>query len=576
MMNLVKRSGRHMDPRRCGRLRPGALALAALGLAVVFSLGAPPAPALATVPAVANVVAVQRMGTQLVDVSYDVLDTDGHAITVGLSVSPDGDGSFPVPGVTVSGDAGAGILSGTGRQIVWDAGADYPGHVGDTYVVKVTADDGQGVDGMVWIPAGNVRLGQAGIAEPVSDVYVEGFYIDTFEVSNAKYKAFIDAGGYTTEAYWNPAGWAWRVASNITLPANWDSNTYHGGGIAGNEEFPVNGVSWFEADAYCRWAGGRLPTEVEWEKAAKGGCETHGDPGQCDASDNPTYPWGEGISGLQANYWGSGDPYENNGWTTPVGYYDGSNHGGYQTINSSSPYGLYDVAGNVWEWCSTEYAGYPYDPNDGRENPPEFYSECCRVLRGGSYGYVGYYLRSAFRNYDYALPDFRYGCFFGFRCVRSGSAGMGWDVSAPFHLDTSTGACCTSAGTCTFTFQTGCATPSIWQGETTTCSPSPCLPSSAHGRANDLTLSVQAAPSPSTGDVRIVYQVPRPTTVSLRIFDASGRLVRQLVNDLRVAGEYSIAWDGRDDAGQGLPSGVYWTRMETAEGKATGTVILAR
>jgi formylglycine-generating enzyme required for sulfatase activity len=273
---------------------------------------------------------------------------------------------------------------------------------------------------MVWIPAGSVRLGQVGIAEPVNDFYVAGFYIDVYEVSNAKYKAFIDAGGYTTEAYWNSVGWAWRVANSITLPEYWNDPTYHGGGIAGNEQFPVSGVSWFEADAYCRWAGGRLPTEAEWEKAAKGGCETHGDPGTCDASDTPTYPWGEGITGPQANYYGSGDPYEGNGGTTPVGYYDGTNHGGYQTINSPSPYGLYDVAGNVWEWCSTRYAAYPYNPNDGRENPPASYSECCRVRRGGSCNDDDgvSYLRCAYR--FGADPNFRYR-YIGFRCVRTGS-----------------------------------------------------------------------------------------------------------------------------------------------------------
>ena len=276
--------------------------------------------------------------------------------------------------------------------------------------------------GMVWIPAGNVRLGQDGIAEPVNDFNVAGFYIDIYEVSNAEYKTFIDAGGYTTEAYWNPVGWAWRVSNGIMLPNFWSNSTRHGGGIAGMGQFPVNGVSWFEADAYCRWAGKRLPTEAEWEKAAKGGCETHGDPGQCDASDTPTYPWGEGITGPQANCVESGDPYDHDGAgygsTTPVGYYDGSNHGGYQTINSPSPYGLYDVAGNVLEWCSTKRADYPYAPNDGRENPPVFYDECCRVLHGGSYGLSGFILQSAYRYYY--DPRTR-GDSVGFRCVRTGS-----------------------------------------------------------------------------------------------------------------------------------------------------------
>ena len=270
---------------------PAARALTALALATVIVPGAIPTPALAATPQVTNVVAVQRFGTKLVDVTYDVLDADGHAVTVALYISPDGGVSFPIQGVTVTGDVGAGVLSGMGRHIVWDAGADYPGNVGDTYAPKVTADDGQTPTGMVWIPAGNVRLGQVGIAEPVNNFYVRGFYIDIYEVSNVKYKVFIDAGGYTTQAYWNPVGWAWRVANSITLPANWNSPTNHGGGIAGNEQFPVAAVSWFEADAYCRWAGVRLPTEAEWEKAAKGGCETHGDPGTCDASDTPTYPW---------------------------------------------------------------------------------------------------------------------------------------------------------------------------------------------------------------------------------------------------------------------------------------------
>ena len=412
MMNLATRSDYSAPLPRPFRSSVGALVLA-----TALVLSATPGPALSAVPAVTNVVAVQRTGTQLVDVTYDLSDADGHAMTVGLYFSPDGGLSFPVHCLTVSGDAGPGVLSGTGRHIIWDAGVDYPGHVGETYVVKVIAEDGVGHDGMVWIPAGPVRLGQAGIAEPVNDFYVESFYIDIYEVSNARYKAFIDAGGYATAAYWNPVGWAWREANSITLPAHWNDIVYHGGGVAGNEQFPVNCVSWWEADAYCRWAGGRLPTEAEWEKAAKGGCEIHGDPGQCDISDTPTYPWGEGINGPRANYWGSGDPYENYG-TTPVGYYDGSTHGGYQTVDSPSPYGLYDAAGNVWEWCSTAWAAYPYDPNDGRESPPVISSECFRVLRGGSYSGHDYDLRCAYRNSGSGCPDYRYSLL-GFRCART-------------------------------------------------------------------------------------------------------------------------------------------------------------
>jgi iron(II)-dependent oxidoreductase len=380
---------------------------------IAVILGAPLL-GVAALPQVTNVVASQRAGTKLVDVTYNLYDPDGHAMTVNLYLSPDGGLSYSVHCVAVTGDVGGNISSGTGKHIEWDAGADYPSHVGSNYVVKVTASDGTSHGGMVWVPAGYVRMGLPDVVTPVHDVYVEGFYMDVREVSNAEYKEFIDAGGYTTQAWWNPVGWAGRVASSITLPYDWNNATYHGGGIPGNGDFPVTGVSWWEADAYCRWAGKRLPTEAEWEKAAKGGCETHGDPGQCDASDTPTFPWGEAISGPRANYYGSGDPYDNN--TTPVGYYDGSNHGGYQTQDSPSPYGLYDVAGNVWEWCSTKYAAYPYNPSDGRENPPATYNDCCRVLRGGSWIYNTGFLRCAYRlNYD---PRSR-GCLVGFRCAKN-------------------------------------------------------------------------------------------------------------------------------------------------------------
>jgi formylglycine-generating enzyme required for sulfatase activity len=271
-------------------------------------------------------------------------------------------------------------------------------------------------DGMVWIPPGNVRLGQTGVTEPVHDFHVEGFFIDVYEVTNAQYREFIDAGGYETEAHWDSVGWLWKMANNITLPLHWDEVAHHGGGIPGNETFPVTGVSWYEADAYCRWAGKRLPTEAEWEKAAKGGCEMHGDFGQCDDDDTPSYPCGEAICGREANYWNSGDPYDRRGYSTPVGYYNGSNRGGYQTMEYVSPYGLYDACGNAWEWCGARYVANSGAPIEGSEDPPLTSDENLRGLRGGSWFH--YFSKVALRSaYRATRPPHKRFSYYGFRCA---------------------------------------------------------------------------------------------------------------------------------------------------------------
>jgi len=158
---------------------------------------------------------------------------------------------------------------------------------------------------------------------------------------------------------------------------------------AGYDNHPMVQVTWFGAKAYCEFYGGRLPTEAEWEKAARG-------------TDGRPFPWGDIIARNRANFYDSRDPFEKGlgkqGDTTPVGFYNGSTYDGYQTLDSPSPYGVYDMAGNVWQWTADIYEGIHY-----------------RVMRGGSKGNYDYNLRVWTRN-D-ARPDY-YSSEVGFRCVR--------------------------------------------------------------------------------------------------------------------------------------------------------------
>ncbi len=158
---------------------------------------------------------------------------------------------------------------------------------------------------------------------------------------------------------------------------------------AGYENHPVVAITWFGAKAYCEYYGWHLPTEVEWEKAARG-------------TDGRAYPWGNDIALNQANFYASRDPFEAGlgaqGNTTPVGFYNGKAYNGYQTLDAPSPYGVYDMAGNVWQWTADVYEGLHY-----------------RYMRGGSKGNYEYNLRVWSRNS--AEPDY-YGPSTGFRCVR--------------------------------------------------------------------------------------------------------------------------------------------------------------
>ncbi|MBP7964266.1 MAG: SUMF1/EgtB/PvdO family nonheme iron enzyme [Caldilineaceae bacterium] len=164
--------------------------------------------------------------------------------------------------------------------------------------------------------------------------------------------------------------------------------------LAAYANHPMNMVTWFGANAYCEYYSTRLPTEIEWEKAARGTeiVDEHGLP----------FPWGQEIAANNANYYSSFDLFEKMfgklGNTTPVGFYNGQTYDGYETLDSASPYGLYDMAGNVWQWMGDDYADQHY-----------------RHMRGGSFYSYEVDLR-VWKN-NSAGPQ-HYAPSIGFRCAK--------------------------------------------------------------------------------------------------------------------------------------------------------------
>lgn len=161
--------------------------------------------------------------------------------------------------------------------------------------------------------------------------------------------------------------------------------------VAGYENHPMTNVAWFGAWGYCGYYGFSLPTELEWEKAGRG------------SADGRPFPWGDEIARNNANFYASRDPFEDmssfGSRTTPVGFYNGNTYDGYVTLDSASPYGLYDMAGNVWQWTSDVYEGQHY-----------------RYMRGGSKDTYDMDLRVWVRNN--ATPTY-YSPGVGFRCLRN-------------------------------------------------------------------------------------------------------------------------------------------------------------
>ena len=265
--------------------------------------------------------------------------------------------------------------------------------------------------GMVLIPGGEFEMGRhvgSGDSDelPLHDVYVDSFYMDIYEVTNSAYCTYLNSANSQGLIEVRDGGVVYPMGGSDPYcdtheygdhhsRIHWDGDTFTI--TADKEDHPMLQVSWYGAAAYANWRsaqdgrdlcynlstwecdfdanGYRLPTEAEWEYACRGG----------EHEPYYRYPWGDDLDGSMANYWMSGDPYETGDqpWTTPVGYYDGG-----QTPPGSdmaNGYGLYDVVGNVWEWCNDWYGETYYDssPYDNPQGPA---SGTDRVVRGNCWG----------------------------------------------------------------------------------------------------------------------------------------------------------------------------------------------
>ncbi len=251
-----------------------------------------------------------------------------------------------------------------------------------------TGKDGQV---MVQVPAGEFRMGSSAeqvaslgnqftllpdalqSESPQQTLSLSEVFIDQTPVTNAEYKKFLDA---------NPDRAVPYLDLTFVQQWNWDqtARTFPNG----RDQYPVVLVTWFDAAAYCKWADARLPTEAEWEKAARG-------------TDGRIWPWGNAWELSRAN-----TVEEKIGDATPVG----------QFAKGASPYGALDMVGNVWQWTSTLDKPYPYNATDGREDPN---AAGLRITRGGAWLFGAAVTRTATRNRF--APDAK-SASIGFRCAQ--------------------------------------------------------------------------------------------------------------------------------------------------------------
>jgi iron(II)-dependent oxidoreductase len=208
---------------------------------------------------------------------------------------------------------------------------------------------------------------------PRHQVYLDAFYIDKYEVTNALYARFVQATR--------------RLASRLS-----DKHQFN------QPQQPVVGVTWHDAQAYCTWAGKRLPTEAEWEKAARG-------------PEGRIYPWGNSVDGVRMNYCDKRCPFRWKDTASDDGYARTAPVGSYE--QGKSPYGAYDMAGNVWEWVADWYAA-DYYQHSPAQNPPGPAAGERKIVRGGAWFVPAPVARTATRQH---FGAYYWGDNIGLRCA---------------------------------------------------------------------------------------------------------------------------------------------------------------
>jgi iron(II)-dependent oxidoreductase len=259
---------------------------------------------------------------------------------------------------------------------------------------------------MVFVPAGpfimgtDDRIRDYDNERPAHQVHVPDFSIDTTPVTSGRYREFIEDGGYQKRALWTDAGWAWREEAGLVAPQFWERtggdwcvDTF-GHQRPLNPATPVQHVCFHEAQAFARWAGKRLPTEAEWEKAAS---------------------W-DPVTGVKRRYpWGDEPPTPEHANLDQLSFAP-AEVGAYPL--GVSAYGCHQMIGDVWEWVDTDFAGYPgFVAWPYQEYSEVFFGPDYKMLRGGSWAVRPGVIRNTFRNWDYAI---RRRIFSGFRCARDG------------------------------------------------------------------------------------------------------------------------------------------------------------